>query len=100
MITRLHLRYTKDTFPEDLVFQETQDRTNFQGRYVLRHPWKGGDAKSCGAAPAYFKQVDARQEKEAQTLANLTGWNLNKIRKKMDLGKKDELGKWWKGLWN
>ena len=40
-ITRLHVRYDAAHFPEDLVFQETADRTNFQGRYVLRHAWKG-----------------------------------------------------------
>ena len=37
-LTRLHVRYDADHFPEDLTFQETADRTNFQGRYVLRHP--------------------------------------------------------------
>ena len=40
-ITRLHVRYDAAHFPEDLVFQETADRENFQGRYVLRHPWTG-----------------------------------------------------------
>ena len=40
-VTRLHVRYDAEHFPEDLVFQETGDRTNFQGRYVLRHPWNG-----------------------------------------------------------
>ena len=40
-MTRLHVRYDDAHFPEDLVFQETADRTNFQGRYVLRHEWKG-----------------------------------------------------------
>src|SRR5256886_9425704 len=28
MLTRLHLRYTPDTLPEELMFQETQDRHN------------------------------------------------------------------------
>ncbi len=49
MLTRLHLRYTRDSLPEDLVFQETQDRANFQARYVLRHPW-AGSAEACEAA--------------------------------------------------
>ena len=40
-VTRLHLRYDAEHFPEDLVFQETGDRANFQGRYILRHPWTG-----------------------------------------------------------
>src|SRR5262245_46375246 len=37
-LSRLHVRYDAGHFPEDLVFQEPADRTNFQGRYVLRHP--------------------------------------------------------------
>src|SRR5439155_3853039 len=45
-LTRLHVRYDRAHFPEDLVFQETADRANFQGRYVLRHPWKGTTACS------------------------------------------------------
>ncbi|HEU5162171.1 MAG TPA: DUF2330 domain-containing protein, partial [Thermoanaerobaculia bacterium] len=40
-VTRLHVRYDEEHFPDDLVLQETGDRTNFQARYVLRHPWKG-----------------------------------------------------------
>src|SRR5437016_11703522 len=50
-ITRLHLRYDGQHFPEDLVFQETGDRNNFQGRYVLRHPWPG--KSDCPGAKAY-----------------------------------------------
>src|SRR5262245_52427367 len=38
-VTRLHVRYDGKTFPEDLALMETGDRGNFQGRYVLRHPW-------------------------------------------------------------
>ena len=55
-ITRLHLRYTGATFPEDLVFQETGDRTNFQGRYVIRHPWQGSP-DACRAARDYFADL-------------------------------------------
>src|SRR5712691_10369069 len=40
-VTRLHVRYDRDHFPEDLMLQETPDRQNFQGRYVLRHPYSG-----------------------------------------------------------
>ena len=40
-ITRLHARYSKETFSKDLEFTETSDQTNFQGRYIIRHPWKG-----------------------------------------------------------
>jgi hypothetical protein len=81
-ITRLHVRYDNAHFPEDLVFQETADRENFQARYVLRHPWTGAD--SCPAAGRYRLELSVRREREAQALASLTGWNINDIRKKMD----------------
>ena len=97
-ITRLHVRYNKDKFPEDLIFQETGDRTNFQGRYVLRHPWKGTD--SCEAAKNYNKNLYKRQEKEAQTLASLTGWDINTIREKMGYTLADlDTKKWWQNIW-
>src|SRR6185503_9299699 len=80
-VTRLHVRYDAQTFPEDLVFQETSDRNNFQGRYVLRHPWTGGG--DCPQAKIYKEELSRRQQKEAETLANLTGWKVEDIRKKM-----------------
>ncbi len=80
-VTRLHVRYDADHFPEDLMLHETQDRTNFQSRYVLRHPWTGDD--SCEAGRNYRAQLPKRFDKEAQTLANLTGWDIGDIRHKM-----------------
>jgi hypothetical protein len=96
MLTRLHLRYTRDTLPEDLMFQETADRQNFQVRYVLRHPWSG-DASACAEAGPYFDAVRAREEREAQTLATLTGSDVNAIRARMSLAPQKE--KWWDALW-
>ena len=98
-VTRLHVRYDADHFPEDLVFQETADRNNFQGRYVLRHPWKGtGD---CPAAKQYQEQLVARQKTEAETLAHLTGWDLSEIHRKMGLrtAAVDGDKKWYQKLW-
>ena len=80
-VTRLHVRYDRDHFPEDLAFQETADRTNFQGRYVLRNAWTG--EASCEAARAYRGGLGRRYEQEAQNLATLTGWDVNDIRRKM-----------------
>jgi hypothetical protein len=97
MLTRLHLRYTPETLPEDLMFQETQDRQNFQTRYVLRHPWTG-DAAACEAAPRYLDEVAKRQEREAQTLASLTGWDLNQIRARMNIASAPRT-LWWERLW-
>jgi hypothetical protein len=99
-LSRLHLRYDAAHFPEDLVFQETADRENFQGRYVLRHPWQGGD--SCPQAATYRRELPKRLDQEARTLAALTGWDVNKVRGKMNFkttGVKEELAPWWKGIW-
>ena len=100
-VTRLHVSYDGKHFPEDLMFKETGDRSNFQGRYVLRHPYKG-DAK-CSAADEYRAQLPERFEKEAQTLANLTGWDIDEIRDRMNEEgqsfKKPEQKSWWQRLW-
>ncbi len=98
IITRLHVRYDAEHFPEDLVFQQTGDQQNFQARYILRHPWTG--EASCPAAEAYREQVRNRQEQEAKTLAELTGWKVADIRKKMNLGEPGDVGgKWYQKLW-
>ncbi len=80
-ITRLHVRYTRDKFPEDLMFQETGNRENFQGRYVLRHAFTG-EAK-CDAGKRYARSLPRRFDQEAQTLAKLTNWNIQDIRQKL-----------------
>lgn len=100
-VTRLHVSYDAAHFPEDLMFKETGDRSNFQGRYVLRHPYKG-EAR-CEAAERYRASLPDRFEKEAQTLAILTGWNIDDIREKMkDADQTFEPAAkqpWWKRLW-
>ena len=109
-VTRLHLRYDATTFPEDLEFQITGDRTNYQGRYVLRHPWRG-DYNECKAAGEYANDLVERWSDEAETLARLTGRNIDDIRAKMaSLGYSDAIleqvdykapkESWWNKLWN
>jgi hypothetical protein len=93
-VTRLHVRYDAAHFPEDLVFQETADRGNFQGRYVLRHPWKG-EAR-CEAGARYRESLRARVETEAATLAALTGWPLDEIRRKAGVDRRA----WWQKLYD
>jgi len=79
------------------VFQETGDRSNFQGRYVLRHPWTGADG--CGAASAYRQDLRQRRAREAEQLASLTGWNIADIRKKMGEEPAAPDRAWWERLW-
>jgi hypothetical protein len=101
-VTRLHARYDAKSFPEDLRLVETGDRSNFQGRYILRHAFTGEMA--CEAGEQYRQSLPQRYEREARTLANLTGWDIGEIRADMkdygtDPGKAPEPVKWWKSLW-
>ncbi len=100
-VTRLHVSYDAEHFPEDLMFKSTGDRENFQGRYVLQHPYTG-DAK-CERAQEYRAGLPERFEKEAQNLANLTGWEIEDIRDKMNDNDQSftppEKVKWWEKLW-
>src|ERR687885_394769 len=95
-ITRLHVRYTRQKFPEDLMFQETSNRQQFQGRYILRHPFTG--EMKCEAGKQYQRSLSARFEQEAQTLARLTVWKLDDIRKKINLAQSQPV-RWWRTIW-
>jgi hypothetical protein len=99
MLTRLHVRYTPETFPEDLAFQETSDRQNYQTRYVLRHAAKI-KPDACPAARDYLLKAAARKENDAQTLASLTGWEVEAIRAKSGLALDDPgyWGRFWRWL--
>jgi hypothetical protein len=80
-VTRLHVRYDATSFPEDIVFMETKDRSNFQGRYVQRHPWQG--QSRCDQAAVYRSALPARFALEAKNLENLTGWTRQDIEARM-----------------
>ncbi|HKO55261.1 MAG TPA: DUF2330 domain-containing protein [Thermoanaerobaculia bacterium] len=92
-ITRLHVRYDRAHFPEDLVFQETGDQQSFQARYVMHHPWTGKG--ECDEAKSYPAQLRDRNEREAKNLAELTGWKVDDIRKTMNLAGDSGEKKWW-----
>ncbi len=102
-VTRLHLRYTAETHPQDLQFQITGDRENWQGRYILRHPYTG-DAQ-CEGAEQYRASLPARFAEEARTLASLTGWEMAEIEQKMAANGQDASAlpkprPWWDRLWD
>jgi hypothetical protein len=80
-VTRLHVRYDAKTFPEDLNFIETGDRENFQGRYILQHP--AAASGTCKAGTEYRASLPARFKKEADNLADLTGWPQTEIASRM-----------------
>lgn len=104
-VTRLHVRYDAESFPEDLKFEETDDRENFQGRYVMRNPYKG--EMNCPAGAHYAKSLEGRFADEANALSRITGWDLAEIRGKMTANGQvvptvtlpaDE-EPWWKTIW-
>lgn len=74
--TRLHVRYNRTNFPQDLAFQETPNTERYQGRYVIHHPATG--KTSCKKGRQYKEQLAERKEKELVQLAELTGWNIMK----------------------
>jgi len=69
--SRLHVRYNRRSFPQDLVFQVTPNKESFQARYVLHHP-AGGDF-SCEAGKKYLKDLKQRRKEEMNNLTVLTG---------------------------
>jgi hypothetical protein len=85
-VTRLHVRYDAQSFPEDLNFVETSDRENFQGRYILHHP---STSTACAAAKAYRASLPQRFKTEADNVANLTGWSRDEIAARMAAAGKD-----------
>lgn len=96
VLTRLHVRYDDEHFPEDLAFQITRDSSLYQARYVMQQPFKGD--LSCAAGRAYQEQLVKRHREEAKTLAALTGWSLAKIKKQMGPDFVPETP-WYQKLW-
>ncbi len=74
--TRLHVRYSRAKFPQDLVFQVTPNRENFQGRYIITHPASGNF--SCDAGQDYLETLVQRRQTEIDELEALAGWTSNK----------------------
>ncbi|MBL0145931.1 MAG: DUF2330 domain-containing protein [Chitinophagaceae bacterium] len=73
--TRLHFRYNRNSFAQDLMFQVTPNTETFQARYVITHPAQGD--MSCDAGKKYLKELRERRKKELKELAVLTGKDMN-----------------------
>ena len=71
--TRLHVRYNRQAFPQDLFFQETANTGNFQSRYIITHPATGD--LSCEAGKKYLAELQTRRKDELKMLNYLTGKN-------------------------
>ncbi len=73
--TRLHFRYNRNSFPQDLMFQVTPNTETFQARYVITHPATGNF--SCDAGKKYIQDLKKRRKKELVELTALTGKNID-----------------------
>lgn len=71
--TRLHLRYKRDTHPQDLLFHVTPNKENFQARYIITNAATGD--LSCEAGQEYCVKVVKRRADELENLNDLTAWN-------------------------
>lgn len=69
--TRLHIRYNRNSFAQDLMFQVTPNTENFQARYIITHPASGD--MSCTEGKKYLASLKDRRKKEMKMLAYLTG---------------------------
>ncbi len=74
--TRLHVRYDRQNFAQDLQFQETSNKQNFQCRYILTHPV--AESVNCEVAYDYYKEVYTRRKKEVYEMQALTGWSIDR----------------------
>jgi hypothetical protein len=73
--TRLHFRYNRNSFAQDLMFQVTPNTETFQARYVITHPATGDF--TCDAGKKYLQDLKKRRKNELHELMALTGTNLN-----------------------
>ncbi len=69
--TRLHIRYNRRSFPQDLAFQVTPNTETFQARYVITHPATG--SFNCEAGRSYIQELRKRRKAELVQLMTLTG---------------------------
>lgn len=71
--TRLHVRYSQEKFAQDLFFQVTPNKENFQGRYIITNPARG--PFDCDEGQAYLSKLVNRRQNELSELQALTGWS-------------------------
>ncbi len=73
-ITRQHVRYSRSDFPQDLMFQETPNKRNFQGRYVIN---RSVEKANCEEAIGYFDMVLDRRNDELENLERYANWDIS-----------------------
>jgi hypothetical protein len=85
--TRLHFRYNRASFPQDLQFQVTPNTETFQARYVITHPATGNF--NCTAGKKYLQDLKNRRKEELKQLEFITGTNINNWQNDMQAQKEE-----------
>ena len=73
--TRLHVRYSRETHPQDLQFHVTPNKEHFQARYILTNPATG--EMDCDAGQVYCAKKVKERAYELKNLNDLTSWNVD-----------------------
>jgi hypothetical protein len=74
--TRLHVRYTRDLYPQDLMFQVTANKEFFQSAFKINHP--AASNFNCDQAKSYIEDIIYRRREELNNIQYLAGWNPDK----------------------
>lgn len=76
MLTRMHIRYNRTTFPQDLAFQVTPNNQQYNCNISVQEVATGFE--NCEQGKAYANQVAQRRERELITMNQYAGWSMNK----------------------
>lgn len=71
--TRLHVTYDRVNFPQDLIFQETPNKEQFQARYIITHP--ANSSFDCAQSASYLYDLQKRRQQEISNMVALAGWD-------------------------
>lgn len=82
--TRLHVRYSREKFPEDLAFIETPNAETYQVRHIITHP-AGGEFQ-CKEGMRYLENLRVRRKLELLEMEALAGWNPDEYPFYVELG--------------
>jgi hypothetical protein len=84
-MTRLHVRYDRAHFAQDLMFQSTPNKQSIQARYVVHHPANGN--LDCAAGKEYQRSLNTRINEENKNYTYYTNTKELKPKKKsLDYG--------------
>lgn len=73
-VTRLHIRYNRERWAQDIQFQTTPNTSIFHVNFPIQQIATGNF--DCNNAKGYLNGVAQRRQKDLHSLAHLTGWDI------------------------